>query len=301
VTFDGGTTFFDAGRAMFYTDLEQSGVVYEFDYLPAANESLLNPGKFGFGAQLYSPDSVQSESFGSSISQAWAYTLVGSPNTLVSTSNNNGAMSVFINANRTPSWIARRYQVPAVDIYSLNSAVLYDRLQSPRTLFLDFFNPTQGKILSAARQNIDYVITTDPAYYNNGLTSVQGNSWGREHLGQICWDTSTVRYLNVDQDDLRYASRRWVQVFPGSRVDIYQWIESPVPPANYTGPGIPFNIVDYTVSTNLSENNVFVSNFYFWVRDLDTVATDIGKTLSTRVLSQYLENPIASGIPFLAP
>jgi hypothetical protein len=301
VTFDGGTTFFDAGSTTFYTDLIQTGVVYEFDYLPAANESLMNPGKFGFGEQIYSSDSVQNENFGASISQAWAYTLVGSPQALVSTSNNNGAMSVFINADRTPSWIPKRYQVPAVDIYSLNNALLYDRLQSPKTLFLDFFNPTQGKILSAARQNIDFVTTLDPAFYNSGLTSVQGNSWGREHLGQIWWDTSSVRYLDVDQDDLVYASRRWGQVFPGSVVDIYQWVESSVPPANYPGPGIPLNIVDYTVLTNLSENNVFVSNFYFWVRNLDTVASDIGKTLSTRVLSQYLENPIASGIPFLAP
>jgi hypothetical protein len=204
VTFDGGTTFFDAGSTVFYTDLTQTGVVYEFDYLPAANESLMNPGKFGFGEQIYSSDSVQNENFGASISQAWAYTLVGSPQALVSTSNNNGAMSVFINADRTPSWIPKRYQVPAVDIYSLNNALLYDRLQSPKTLFLDFFNPTQGKILSAARQNIDFVTTLDPAFYNSGLTSVQGNSWGREHLGQIWWDTSSVRYLDVDQDDLVY-------------------------------------------------------------------------------------------------
>ena len=301
VTFDNGTTFFDSGSTTFYSDLDQSGVVYEFDYLPSNNASLLNPGKFNFGQQLYSSESERAEKFGFSISQAWAYTLVGSPNALVSTTVNNGAMSVFVNADRTPSWVAKRQQVPAVDIYSINNALLYDRLQSPRTQFLDFFNPQQGKILGAARENIDYVSTTDPAFYNTGLTNVQGNSWGKEHLGQIWWDTSTVRYLDVTQDELAYASRKWGQIFPGSSVDVYQWIESSVPPANYTGLGTPLNVFDYTVSTSLAQNNVFVSSYYFWVRGIDTLPATGNKTLSTVAIAQYLANPIASGIPFMAP
>jgi hypothetical protein len=301
VTFDNGTTFFDSGSTTFYTDLHQSGVVYEFDYLPSVNPSSLNPGLFNFGQQLYSPESTTAERFGESVSQAWAYTLVGSPNATVSTTTNNGAMSAFINADRTPSWVAKREQVPAVDIYSINNALLYDRLQSPRTQFLDFFNPQQGKVLGAARQNIDYVSTNDPAFYNTGLTSVQGNSWGKNHVGQIWWDTSSVRYLDVTQDELAYASRKWGQIFPGSRVDIYQWVESTVPPANYTGPGTPLNFIDYTVTTALTQNNVFVSNYYFWVRGIDTLPTTGNKTLSTVAIAQYLANPIASGIPFMAP
>jgi len=301
VTFDNGTTFFDSGSTTFYTDLVQTGVAYEFDYLTSANESLLNPGKFQFGTQLFDSDSVQNDAFGTGLSQAWDYTLIGSPQATVSTTTNNGSLSVFVNAERLPSWVPKRMEVPAVDIYSLNSAVLYDRLQSPKTQFLDFFNPLQGKILGAARENIDYITSTDPAFYNTGLTNVQGNSWGRNRVGQIWWDTSTVRYLDVSQDDLRYASRKWTQVFPGSRVDIYQWIESSVPPADYTGPGTPLNIVDYTVEASLSQNSNFVQSYYFWVRNTDTILPKSGKSLSTAVISQYLANPISSGIPYMAP
>jgi addiction module HigA family antidote len=80
----------------------------------------------------------------------------------------------------------------------------------------DFFNPLQGKILGAARRNINYIGAVDPADYNNGPVHNLGNSWAQEHVGEIWWDTDTVRFIDPNQDNITYASRRWGQVFPGS-------------------------------------------------------------------------------------
>ena len=70
----------------------------------------------------------------------------------------------------------------------------------------------------------------DPATYNKSSTASLKTSsklyWGQQQVGQVWWDISTVRFIDPNQDDIVYASRRWGQVFPGSRVDVYQWIES---------------------------------------------------------------------------
>ena len=301
VTFDINTTTFDSNSTTFFTDISMAGVVYEFDYLTAVDPHTSNPSLFAFGQQIYNKDTELNDGFGTTINQTGGYLLVGAPFTEVQSDINSGALYSYINLDRIASWGIKHYQVPQVDIYALNSAVLYDRLQSPRTQFLDFFNPLQGKILGAAQQNIDFVSSYDPAYYNVGAFNDQGNSWDESRVGQIWWDTTNIRFLDFSQDDIRYASRRWGQVFPGSRADIYQWTQSSVPPADYTGPGTPYSILSYTVTTKLTIERSFETRYYFWVRGVDTVASDVGKTLSPAVIAQYIEAPIASGIPFMAP
>ena len=107
--------------------------------------------------------------------------------------------------------------------------------------------------------------------------------------------------LDPNQDDITYASRRWGQVFPGSRIDIYQWIESPVPPASYTGPGTPLSFLSYTTRAELNTDGIFETLYYFWVRNITTVNTVAGKKLSTSAIASYIENPRGSGIAYMAP
>ena len=173
-------------------------------------------------------------------------------------------------------------------------------MQSPTTYFFDFFDPLQGKILGAARQNIDYIGVIDPAKYNAGPVNNNGNFWGSDRVGQIWWDTDSVRFIDPNQDDIVYASRRWGQVFPGSSVDVYQWIASSVPPASYTGPGTPFNTTSYTIKAQLTDTGVVETVYYFWVTGLTTIDTGAGKSLSTTGIARYIEDPRSSGIPYIA-
>ena len=300
-TFDGGDTFFDAGSTVFYTDLPQCGSAYQFDYLSAANESVINLGAYTYGQQLYYNQSETNSLFGASVDYTGTSLMIGAPGTMFDTVNNNGALVAYRNATQAQAWTTKHYQAPAVNIYAINSVTLYDRLQSARTEFLDFFNPLQGKILGAARQNIDFISAFDPANYNVGQVNNQGNSWGASRVGQIWWDTSTVRFVDPGQDDIVYASRRWGQIFPGSRVDIYQWTQSDVPPASYTGPGTPLSILSYSVGSMLNSSGAFITEYFYWVRNVPSVNTAANKNLSAEVIAQYIASPIASGIPFMAP
>jgi hypothetical protein len=300
--FDDGETDFDGDSTIFFSTIIQSGVVYTYDYLLSAGDSALNPSKFVFGLQIADNGAGTYDSYGIAVNYTDGVLMVGAPGNDFGDSSaaNRGRVFVFENPNRTPAWTVIREQQPVVDVRLLNSVFAYDRITSARTEFFDFFDPLQGKILGAAKQNIDYIGAVDPAAYNSGPVNNQGNTWTSSRVGEIWWDISTVRFVDPNQDSIVYASRRWAQVFPGSTVDVYQWIEATEPPASYTGPGTPLNVFSYSVNSSLSNDGTFNTFYYFWVRGITTVAGKRGKTLSAETVARYIENPKASGIPYIA-
>ena len=301
-TFDAGLTYFDDRSTTFFSPTFNSGVAYTFDLLPSANASINNPGALVFGQQIFDTTAATDDRFGYAVNYRNGRLLVGSPGNDQDQPNSNyGLVSVYANPNNTAAWAVEIMQQPMVDIEQINGVFMYDRLTSSTQQYFDFFDPLQGKILGAARRNIDYIGAVDPAEYNTGTVRNVGNSWAEEHVGEIWWDTDTVRFIDPNQDNIAYASRRWGQVFPGSRVDVYQWISSSVPPLSYTGPGIPLSTVSYTVQTSLNQRNIFETRYYFWVRGLTTINRAAGKTLSITGIANYIENPRGSGIPYIAP
>ena len=301
--YDGGTTYFDERSTTFFMVQNNSGVAYTFDYLPSASLSAANPGAFIFGQQIYNTGISSDEqyandvdySFASAVNYVNGRLLIGVP-----AADSYGEAYVFDNPTDAPAWQVKYYQQPVVDTNLLDSVYSYDKQLNSTQTYYDFIDPLQGKILGAARQNIDYIGAVDPANYNQGSVHDVGTSWGASHVGEIWWDTNRVRFINPGQDDIIYASKRWGQVFPGSNVDVYQWIESSVAPVNYAGQGTPLSTISYTVATTVDTNGIFVTNYYYWVRGITTIDTSVGKTLSTAGIANYILNPIGSGIPYIA-
>lgn len=301
MTFDGGTTRFDDRSTTFFNPVINSGVAYTYDFLPSANASATNPGLFVFGQQIYDTNLNSFDQFGQSLNYTNGQLLVGAVGYDADVPNSNyGLVATFANPTNSPSWSVLHRQQPVVDVSLINSVFMYDRLTSSTQTYFDYIDPLQGKILGAARRNLDYIGAVDPASYNTGSVRNQGTSWGPEHVGEMWWDTDTVRFIDPNQDDIVYASRRWAQIFPGSRVDIYQWVESAVPPVSYIGPGIPLSTISYTVKTSLNKENIFVTSYYFWVRGISTISTTAGKTLSATGVASYIASPRTSGIPYVA-
>ena len=300
---DDGDTEWDLGVTDFFSAAVDSGSVYLYDLVPAANGSITNPDRFLFGQAVEIPDLEGQDALGTAIAYESGLLWMGAPGSDAgdSSSANYGRVYVWENTTRGAVWQVRYQQQPTVDIRLLNSVFLYDQISSSKTEFLDFFNPLQGKILGAARQNIDYIGAVDPASYNTGPIRNIGTTWGQEHVGEIWWDTSTIRFIDPNQDNIVYTARRWAQLFPGSRVDCYQWIVSNQPPASYSGPGTPLDTLNYTVNTRLSDAGVIETEYYFWVRGITDVSTARGKTLSADSVARYIEDPRSTGIAYMAP
>lgn len=303
VTFDNGTTYFDELSTTFFTPNVHSGIVYTYDYLPSSKDSVTDPGQFAFGQQIFDPISLSTNNgYGSSISYVGGVLLVGAPgNPVVLNPSFDGFVQIFTNLTNTPVWQIIHTQQPVVDIYEIDTVYSFNQITESTQTYYDFFDPLQGKIIGPAARNIDYTGGVDPANYNIGPIHNNGNEWGAEHVGEMWWDTANVRFIDPNQDDIAYASRRWATTFPGSKVEVYQWVESSVSPDVYTGTGTPLSVVSYTINSALDKNNVFVTRYYFWVRDIATIATGAGKTLSTTGVASYISNPRNSGLPFMAP
>ena len=297
-----GTTF-DGNSTTFFSPVIQSGVVYTYDYLPSNSLSVTNPGKFIFGQQIETNAVSYLDQFGYAVSYNSGVLVATAPGEDFedSTLSEYGAAYLFENPTRRLAWEPIAIQQPVVDIRLLTSVYMYDRISSAKSQFFDFFNPLQGKVLGAAQENIDFISAIDPASYNVGPVNNRGDTWATAHVGEVWWDISTVRFIDPNQDNPTYASRRWGQVFPGSRVDVYQWISSSVPPANYTGIGTPYSTTSYVVSTRLNQSGTFVTEYYFWVRGITETASQLGKTLSVATVASYIQEPKASGISYIAP
>jgi len=195
------------------------------------------------------------------------------------------------------AWELLREEQDVVDVTLINRALLFDKDTQQTTINLDYIDPLNGKILGLASENIDYMCGYDPASYNQG-TNTTSIIWAKTHIGEIWWDTNNSRFLDYNQTDLVYSSKNWGLLFPGSTVDIRQWVESSVPPAQYKGSGTVVNESSYTIVSSISSANTIIQSYYFWVYDIDDISTS--KTLSINSIKQYINNPVSSGIGFIA-
>ena len=297
--FSTSTTTFDAKSTELNDPLNESGVVYTFNYLNAANASATNPGKFVFGQQIFDTSMVSFDKFGSAVDYYDGVLLVGAPNDdLNDSSGDFGRVTQLLNADKQSAWKVLYNQQPIVNASLLNSVFTYNKVSNEVNTYLDFIDPLQGKILGAAQANIDYTGGIDPAAYNTGDVNNFGTQWTSNYLGKIWWDLSTVRFIDYHQDTLEYKARRWGQLFDGSSVDIYQWTKNTVPPESYNGEGSVFNTTSYVVTTELDSAGTFITFYYYWVKGITAVSTN--KTLSASGIAQYIENPRSSGISYCA-
>ena len=299
VTLDASTTLIDAGSTKIRDVQTQSGAVYTYDYLESDIDTFTNPGKFVFGQQITDNLVHPLSEFGISVDYCNAKLLIGSPG-FVSDDSINGRIVRFNNETFTPVWQVIEKETPVVDTKLLNSAFIYDRTTDKVLTYLDYIDPLQGKILGAAQQNIDLIIPNDPAQYNNGTNNNFGMTWGIEKLGTIWWDVSTAKFINYNQSTADYRAKRIGNLFPGSTIDIYQWISSDVPPSAYEGEGTVYSTESFSTLSDVREGGEVITKYYYWVKGLTAVNKNSGKTLSPVTIAQYIETPKSSGIPYVA-
>jgi len=295
-------TIFDNNATRWVDTWDNAGALYMYDYLANYNGSITDPGKFTYAQNLNS----QEQTFGFEPQYATALdftdnqVVIGTPN--LSVGDLEGQMTLFQNSGTAKDWVLYRQTAPIVDINRIQNSQIYSAETNDTLINLDYMDPMQGKLLGAARENIDYVNSVDPAMYNSAIGEVNsGATWGTNQIGHIWFDTSKVRWLNYHQNDVSYNARFWGQVFPGSQVACYTWVKSTRPPAQYNGPGTPKTTTQYSVEADINASNTVQPCYYFWVRNTNVVETSIGKTLSDTTIQRYIGQPTRSGIAYFTP
>lgn len=285
-TYTADTNRLEASNA---SNVVGSGVVYTYDLLQDA--TIFSEGKLVFGEQIQIPDANVGEAFGSAIGLDDGMLVVGA-----SGYPTKGRVVIYKNVTGTLTWRAVTEENPVVDVTLINHVFLYDKVTQDVTQYLDYIDPLNGKILGVARENVDFLTVYDPAVYDG---TYSGQLWGPEEVDSMWWDISTVRFMNYNLGDVKTSAKLWGKVFPGSTVDIYQWIESDVLPANYIGTGTASPTANYVTVTVADKVGNLHNKYYYWVKNVETISTNSQKTLSAAAVSQYIESPVSSGISYV--
>jgi hypothetical protein len=194
------------------------------------------------------------------------------------------------------NFIPYRSQGKLIESNKFKQAFLYDYDSGKTIDMLTIYDPFKGIIPGAADRNITYKVQSDPARYFSASTSTltdRNNMFNEHHVGQVWWDTSTIRYYYYEQGTPRERRDYWGILFPGSTVNVYEWTRSLNPPDAYDGDGTPRNTTDFCLFSEydpLIEKNLNV--YYFWTTNRSTIPDSLpNRNLSTISISNLISNP----------
>ena len=301
---DAGTTYFDGKGTIFYDYITNSGSVYLFEELSNCDATDADPTKYGFIQQLYNSKVSPGDNFGSAIAIAQDKILVGSNNDAHG-GFSSGNIYYFKNPSFSKGWSVVSEQGPRVDIDQVSKMYLYDRKTQNVITSMDFYDPLKGKILGVAEQDLTYKTAFDPANYNRGTdysVSIDDSyHWGVNQVGQVWWNLDHIRYIDYEQSTLSYRLKHWGELFPGSAVEVYEWVESTVLPSSYTGGGTPkFGGNEaYVEISSVDPSGIIRSKYYFWVSGKRTYDANLDfRSTSIYNIADLIASPASQDIPY---
>jgi hypothetical protein len=320
---DSETTTFDQDTTRFADFAVDSGTVYIFDYFAVPNESFSNPGQFSFVQQI-APDAIQSgANFGCSIDVNRGYAIIGA-NLDSAIAPDAGQVYIYVNPTNRSAWQLLKQSEPKVDYSTIYRTFAYSKSDQLILTNFDLYDPAKGKILGLADQEIDYMTSYDPARYNQDNPVLDVNTpqvdailnltynnvgttpgWGKERVGEYWWNLDAVRYIDYEQGNLTYRARNWGRRFPGSVIEVCEWVESDVPPMNYSGPGAAKYVdgTHYSIAYFVDRvSGVVKVKYYYWVvNPMSVIKENSNKNISAGSVAEIIENPQNTGVAYMAP
>ena len=281
MSIDNSLLTIDSQATSFVDKMNRGGNVYVYQ---AINDSYIQTQK------LTNTMINADDEFGSDIAISGSTIFVGTP---YDDANKTNAGRVFEYKLNGDIFVASAKEEKLVNPRRINRVFSYNKVSNKVINYYDWIDPIKGKIPGLADENIDFKTLWDPAVYQ-----AEGSStWSNQQVGKIWWDLSTVKYNYAEQGDWAYRSTFWGTVFPGSFINIYQWIESDVAPSAYEGEGEVYNTNLYVTNTEFDNTSARIK-YYFWVRGITEI--DENHTLSSYNVSQIIVDPTTYGIKYVA-
>jgi hypothetical protein len=312
------TTTFDGGSTSFTSRNVFSGNAHVYNRLGST--------QYAYAEALISKDIQKESAFGFSVVSTDNSVFVGAPakplpgETFTGYLNGSGQFFVFDKINQaSTSWELFREQEPSIDLTPIGRAITINTDTEQVQQYIDVIDPIKGNILGTASEELRYITAYDPAIYSLGIEGVNidpNTNWLDEHIGELWWDLSTVKYVWYEQGELEYRKNNWNNVFPGSSIDVYEWVRSEYLPVEWaqladTAEGLTRGIsgqpkfIDNTIvsvkQVYNSISNAFTNVYYFWVKNKTTVPSNVAnRSRPAFQIAQTIADPVGSGLPFLA-
>lgn len=225
--------------------------------------------------------------------------------------------------------ILRREQ-PKIDTSKIENAIIYDLEKKTIVTYLSLYDPYKGIVPGIAEKEIHYKLPNDPAKYTHGSDSANidpEQAWGPNELGRVWWDLSTTRVLDYElekgqdkfENDL-YCWKNWGSLAPGTSVDIYEWVRSPVPPTEISSDsagqttytdwfsgqlnGTPKNEDNPSWVERIEYDETvgeYKTYYYFWMKNKAVVPNAEFRSMSVTNVANIITNPSSYNVPWFAP
>jgi hypothetical protein len=305
-------TTFDSKSTGFHSVLKNAGAVHTYN---RNNGGVL----WVTGQEIFDKNVSSTSSYGQSVFATDNSIYVGAPLQLPNGSN-NGQIFIFDKKDTTfDSWKLHRSQDLLVNLPLINRVLTVDTTTEQVQDYIDIVDPIKGRILGTAKQELKFITSYDPAIYSLGITGVNVDSntnWLDEHVGELWWDLSTVKYVYYEQGDLEYRKNNWNNIFPGSTIDVYEWVRSEYLPADWaqladTADGLTRGIsgqpkfVDNSVisvkQVYNSISNSFSNVYYYWVKNKAILPVNISnRKMAAFQVAQEIADPTRTANKFAA-
>ena len=162
------------------------------------------------------------------------------PSDLSSMVSNDGTVTAFdLTKDSTYAWKQIASETALIDINKLGQVFGFNKNSKQIQDYYDLYDPVKGRIVGVADREINIKTSWDPAQYNFGPKANSKFSWAEDHIGEVWWDLSKVKWMWYEQGNQEYKTNNWGKVFPGSSVDIYEWTETTLLPVSYTHLTLP--------------------------------------------------------------
>ena len=301
-------TTFDSNSLTIVDENYASGTVYTY--------TLINT-KFVFGQNISSTTTNEFDEFGRGLAYTGNSLIVGAPNSKVSATDLTPIGSLFVyQKTGSGGWNKLRSQDDPVDPYSIKKAFTFNTQTNTVKDFLETIDPVKGKISYLAEAEITYKSDVDPATYTQGEGSVTvkpTTAWTENHVGEVWWDLSTLSYIWYEQGDTEYRKTNWGTLFPGSTVDVYEWVETDLLPSEWTElsvtqQGIALGVSGtpkYDDNTKVTKNiynrttGGFETRYYYWVKNRVTAPILPNRNLPVIEVANIINDPQSYGIKSL--
>ena len=302
-TFDADLTTFDLDSIKFKDEIPESGFVVVYEYVSDRVDVITSPGAFIFSQWLQPGSLTFQDKFGSSIAAYGTYCAVGSPGSDYF-GTDQGSIFTF-KASGDKTWTVSGQPASKVDVSTINRVYIYNNRTSTKLIDLNIIDPAKGKLPGTAIENLDYITEHDPACYGDNFSATK-QVWGKKQIGNMWWNLDVLRYLEYEQGDFDYRSSNWGAIFPGSVVQISEWIQTDVLPSAYIEAGYlgtpvfgDENIVTETTIDPVTNKNI--TKYYYWVANAPevTITNPKNKGMTPLNISELIENPKGQGISYI--
>ena len=312
VTFDSGATTFDAEATIFGDLIRDVGTAYVYNRYQE---------KFVFSAELFDTSVKANSEYGWAVSTNRNAIYVSALNYEKVTGTKSGAVHVWNAIDPSiNSWKLSRIQDDLVDVQKIKQVKTIDTFHNTVKDYVEIFDPIKGKIPVLADQELRYKTSFDPAVYNTGTerTIVIDNNtaWKSEHVGELWWDLSSVKYVWYEQGDVEYRKNNWGSIFPGCSIDVYEWVSSVHLPSVWaddadTQAGLAASIsgrpkfilnTAYSVEQVYSPvTNLYTNIYYYWVSNSVIIPDRQGRTISASDVAGLISNPKLYDLKYIEP